>query len=129
MIRRAEFDDIPQLIGLVRRLVASTGVPQNVDDDRVRAVLMAMMVRADAAVWVSPMGFLAATIEHTVISFAPIAAEHGWYAEDGQGLRLLREFEAWADARGATPRLSTGMTGLDLGRIGYRAVEMAWVRA
>lgn len=127
-MRRATFDDIPRLIDLVGRLVAASGVPQVMDAEHTRATLTALMVRPDAAIWITDAGFMAASIERTVISPELIACEHGWYSETGKGLALLRELEAWADLHGARVRLSTGAVGPDLARLGYRMVEQAWVR-
>jgi hypothetical protein len=81
-------------------------------------------------VWVSDAGFVAGALTQTIISPAPLAQELGWYATDGTGLRLLRRFETWAKERGAVLiQLSTGATGPDLTRLGYRPAEMAWVRS
>lgn len=127
-VRRAVFADIDRIIGMAVQLVQEAGLPQQVDPVHTRAVLRALMLRDDAAVWVSVGGFLAASIERTVISPEPVAVEHGWFATDRSGLRLLRLFEGWAAARGAIVRLSTGQGGPDLRRLGYRAVETAWVK-
>jgi hypothetical protein len=128
-MRAARVDDIPRLIDLVGRLVARAGIPQQMDAGRVREVLEGMLASpATAAVWVTEAGFLAATLERTVISHEPIAVEHGWYAEDGRGMELLAALELWADCHGARVRLSTGAVGPDLSRLGYRLVEKAWVK-
>ena len=59
-----------------------------------------------------------------------MAVEHGWWAADGSGLRLLRAYEAWAREKGAAfVTLSTGVDGPDLARLGYRRAEQAWVRS
>lgn len=127
-MRRATVDDIPRLIELTGRLVAASGIPQEMDPAHARATLHALLVRPDAAIWMTEAGFLAFSIERTVISPAPVACEHGWYAEDGHGLRLLKAFEAHADIYGAQKRLSTGPDGPDLSRAGYRMVEKVWVK-
>lgn len=127
-MRPATVDDIPRITDLVERLIAASGIPQVVDRAYTQATLLALICRADALVLVSEGGFLAASIERSVISPEPIACEHGWFATDRSGLRLLRAFEAWAVERGARVRLSTGIAGPDLARLGYRAVETAWVR-
>jgi hypothetical protein len=127
-MRLATFDDLPRLVDLVGRLVAASGIPQAMDAGHTTATLRALMVRPDAVVWITRAGFLAASIERSVISPEPIACEHGWYAEDGKGLRLLRAFEAWAAVHRARVRLSTGASGLDLSRLGYRMVEKVWVK-
>jgi hypothetical protein len=127
-MRAATVDDIPRLIDLVGRLVSRAGIPQSMDPERVREVLVGLLNRMDAVVWITDAGFLAASIERTVISPEPIAVEHGWYAEDGQGMALLTALELWADCHGARVRLSTGPDGPDLTRRGYRMVERAWVK-
>jgi hypothetical protein len=127
-MRAATPADIPRLIGLTGRLLAASGIPQVMDPERVREVLQSLLNRIDAAVWITDAGFLAASIERTVISPEPVAVEHGWYAEDGKGLHLLRALELWADCHGARVRLSTGPDGPDLARLGYRMVERAWVK-
>lgn len=127
-MRLATFADLDLLVDLTGCLVQRSGIPMVMDAGHTRAVLRRLIASDQAAVWVTARGFLAASIEQTVISPAPVACEHGWYAEDGQGLRLLRVLEAWAADRGAVVRLSTGIGGPDLSRLGYVAVEKAWVK-
>ncbi|GLS87681.1 hypothetical protein GCM10010873_26550 [Cypionkella aquatica] len=127
-MRPATACDIPRITDLVERLIEASGIPQAVDRAHAQAVLMSLILRPDALVLVTEGGFLAASIERSVINPEPIACEHGWFATDRSGLRLLRAFEAWAKSHEARVRLSTGVAGPDLSRLGYRAVEMAWVR-
>lgn len=127
-MRLARFDDIPRLVDLTGRLVKASGIPQEMDAEYTADTLRALIMRQDAAVWITDAGFLAASIERSVISPAPIACEHGWYAEDGKGAQLLAAFEAWAAMFGAVVRLSTGERGPDLARRGYRMVEKVWVK-
>lgn len=126
-MRPATACDIPRITDLVERLIEVSGIPQVVDRAHTQAVLMSFIQRRDALVLVTAGGFLAASIERSVVSPEPIACEHGWFATDRSGLRLLRAFEAWAKLHGARVRLSTGIAGPDLSRLGYRAIEMAWV--
>lgn len=128
VLRLAAEADIPRIIDLVERLQAASEIPQVVDRNHTADSLLALIGRGDAVVWLSPGGFIAGSIERTVISPEPIAVEHGWYANDRSGLRLLRAFEVWAAARGARVRLSTGAFGPDLARLGYRMVEKVWVK-
>jgi hypothetical protein len=127
-MRLASFDDIPRITDMVERLIAASGIPQEVDRAHTQAMLAQFIVRRDAIVLVTAAGFLAGSIECTVINREPIAVEHGWFCTDRQGIRLLRAFEAWAEKRGARVRLSTGIAGPDLARLGYCAVEKAWVK-
>lgn len=128
LVRLAVCDDIPRITDLVARLIAVSGIPQVVDRAYTQAVLARLIVSNEGAVWVTDGGFLAASIERSVINPEPIAVEHGWYAADRSGMRLLRVFEDWAAARSARVRLSTPARGVDLTRLGYRPVETAWVR-
>ena len=130
MIRPATADDILSLVDMVEALRAAVGGPVPVDRAWSAQTLAALLSSPDGAVWVSAGGFLAASIQRSVINPAPMAVEHGWWASDGSGLRLLRAYEAWAREKGAAfVTLSTGPVGPDLARLGYRRAEQAWVRA
>ncbi len=130
MIRRATAHDILAIVDQVEALRAAVGGPVPVDRAWTAQTLAALLSSPDGAVWVSAGGFLAASIQRSVINPAPMAVEHGWWASDGSGLRLLRAYEAWAREKGAAfVTLSTGPVGPDLVRLGYRRAEQAWVRA
>ena len=129
MIRPATASDILTIVDQVEALRAAVGGPVAVDRAWTARTLAALLESPDGAVWVSGEGFLAASLQRTIINPAPIAVEHGWYATDGTGLRLLRRFEAWAKDKGAALiTLSTGPIGPDLSRLGYRRAEQAWTR-
>ena len=130
MIRPATASDILTIVNQVEALRAAVGGPVAVDRPWTARTLAALLESPDGAVWVSGGGFLAASIQRSIISPAPMAVEHGWWASDGSGLRLLRIYETWARERGAAlVTLSTGPTGPDLSRLGYRRAETAWVRS
>lgn len=126
-MRIATYDDIPRISDMVEMLVRSTKIPQTVDRAYTQAMLARFIGSPDAVVFVSDSGFLAASIQQTVVNPEPIAVEHGWYATDRSGIKMLRAFEAWAKSRDARVRLSTPATGVDLTKLGYRPVELAWV--
>ena len=129
MIRPATASDILTIVDQVEALRAAVGGPVAVDRAWTARTLAALLESPDGAVWVSDAGFIAGALTQTIISPAPLAQELGWYATDGTGLRLLRRFETWAQERGAVLiQLSTGPTGPDLSRLGYRRVEQAWTR-
>ena len=130
MIREATASDILTIVDQVEALRAAVGGPVAVDRAWTARTLAALLESPDGAVWKSGGGFLAASIQRSVISPVPMAVEHGWWASDGSGLRLLRIYEAWAKDKGAALiTLSTGPTGPDLTRLGYRKTETAWVRS
>lgn len=126
-MRLATCSDIPRISDMVETLIKSTGIPQQMDRAYTQGVLAHLIGHEDSSVWVSQGGFLACSIQRSVINPEPIAVEHGWYASDRSGIKLLRVFEKWASDRGARVRLSTPPLGVDLNRLGYRAVEMSWV--
>lgn len=128
-LRLAGAADILPIVDMIEALRAAVAGPVPVDRAWTARTLAHLIASPDGAVWVSGAGFIAGSLQPTVISPALIAMEHGWWASDGSGLRLLRAFEAWAQARGAVlVQLSTGPAGLDLSRLGYRLTEKAWVK-
>lgn len=130
MIREATASDILAIVDQVEALRLAVGGPVAVDRAWTARTLAALLESPDGSVWVSGGGFLAASIQRSIISPVPMAVEHGWLASDGSGLRLLRIYESWARERGAALiTLSTGPTGPDLTRLGYRKTETAWVRS
>ena len=130
MIREATTDDVLRIVDMVEALRLAVGGPVAVDRAWTARTLAALLESPDGSVWVSGGGFLAASIQRSVISPVPMAVEHGWWASDGSGLRLLRIYESWARDKGAAfITLSTGPIGPDLTRLGYRKTETAWVRS
>lgn len=129
-LRSATAADILSIVGMVEALRDAVGGPVPVDRAWTAQTLASLIASPDGAVWVSAGGFLAASIQRSVISPVPMAVEHGWWAADGSGLRLLRAYEAWAREKGAAfVTLSTAVDGPDLARLGYRRAEQAWVRS
>lgn len=129
MIREATPEDVIRIVDMVEALRLAVGGPVAVDRPWTARTLAALLESPDGAVWVSGRGFLAASIQRSIISPVPMAVEHGWWASDGSGLRLLRIYETWARERGAAlVTLSTGPDGPDLSRLGYRRAEQAWTR-
>lgn len=128
-VRPATATDILSIVDMVETLRAAVAGPIVVDRAWTAQTLAALIASPDGAVWVSGGGFLAASIQRSVVSPVPMAVEHGWWSTDGSGLRLLRAYERWAQDKGAAVvTLSTGATGPDLARLGYRRAEQAWVR-
>lgn len=128
-IRSATQSDVLAIVDMVERLREAVGGPIPVDRAWTARTVAALIAADDGAVWLSDGGFIAGSIRQTIISPAPVAVEHGWFASDGSGLRLLRVFEAWAAERGAALiQISTGPHGFDPSRLGYRLAERAWVK-
>lgn len=129
MIRRAGAGDVLDIVDMIEDLRTAVGGPVAVDRAWTAQTLARLMASPEGAVWRSDRGFIAGSVQPTIISPALIAVEHGWWAADRSGVSLLRAFEAWAATRGATlVQLSTGAEGLDLTRLGYRIAERAWIK-
>lgn len=128
-VRLAGAQDVLRVVEMIEDLRAAVQGPIPVDRAWTARTVAALIASDDGAVWITDGGFIAGVIEPTIISPAPVAKEMGWYSRDRSGLLLLRAFEGWARARGATLiQLSTGAEGLDLSRFGYRIAERAWVK-
>lgn len=139
MIRPATTEDIPAIVGMVGELHASVRSPLPMDPV-VSARFIGMLLRSPALGWVRvwdvgdvPTGFLAASITAASISMAPIAAEHGWWASKGGGLRLLKAYLAWSKGQGCfAARMSTPPHNERAARIltslGFELAEQAWVK-
>lgn len=128
-VRLAGEADVLRIVDMIEDLRVAVRGPVAVDRPWTARTVAHLIASPDGAVWVSGGGFIAGSLQPTIISPTPIAMEHGWWASDGSGLRLLRAFEAWARERGAAlVQLSTGAEGLELTRLGYRLTERAWVK-
>lgn len=138
MIRPATTEDIPAIVGMVERLRASVRSPLEVDRAVTSRFVRALLASPMAAVWVvdgadAPTGFLAASVGTASISMLPIAVEHGWWAEQGGGLRLLKAYLSWASdvgcfaARMSTPPHNQRAAEI-LDRLGFDLAEQAWVK-
>jgi hypothetical protein len=129
-MRIATGADIPRITDMVALLTAAVQGPVPVDRAWTGRCLAGFIAGRDSCVWVTRQGFLAASVVPSVINPAPMAIEHGWYAADGQGVALLRAYEAWAKGRGALiVQLSRAYGTGGLERLGYRAAECAWIKA
>ena len=93
VIREATAADVMRIVDMVEALRLAVGGPIVVDRAHTARTVAALLSSPDGAVWVSDAGFLAASIQRSVISPVPMAVEHGWWASDGSGLRLLRAYE------------------------------------
>lgn len=138
MIRPATTEDIAAIVAMTERLRASVGSPLPVDPLVTGRFVSGLL--ASPLGWVrvvdggeGPTGFLAASIGTASISMLPVAAEHGWWAEQGGGLRLLKQYITWGRERGCfAVRMSTPphneRAALILDRCGFAVAEQAWVK-
>lgn len=137
MIRPAKVEDIPAIVGMTERLRASVRSPLLVDR-AVTARFVSWLLSAPLG-WVmvvdgpvGPTGFLAASVGTASISMVPVAVEHGWWAEQGGGVSLLRRYLRWArEMHCFAVRMSTPPHNEEAAQIlrafGFQPAEQAWV--
>jgi hypothetical protein len=109
LIRRATVDDVPALVEMGGRFIASSAYRGRIGDNAdVRRGLMkrmidgpefALLVSVRSGTLTGMIGMM--TYEHP-LSGDLVAGEVFWWAEDGRGLSLLRAAEAWARGKGVT---------------------------
>lgn len=137
MIRPACQADIPAIVRMVAKLHAVAGVALPMDPRVTARFLEALLASPMGLVLVSgasePDGFLAASVGTASIAMTPVGIEHGWFCEGGDGLRLLRRYEAWAREKGCyAARMSTPpgtiRASAILERNGFSVAETAWVK-
>ncbi|MCF7700558.1 hypothetical protein [Loktanella sp. M215] len=129
----ADGADVSHVVRLVLALTAAVEGPQRVDVAHTGAHVLRLMQSPTGVVYVSPGGFIAGEVGTTIITPELVAIEHGWFATDRSGLRLLSAFEIWAASMGCKGiKMSTGPTHAAAARIlerrGYRPAELAWYR-
>lgn len=130
LIREATESDVMRIVDMVEDLRAAVSGLMPVSRPWTAAMVAGLIQSPDAIVLVSDGGFIAGSLQPTIINPARVAMEHGWFARDRSGLRLLRAFEGWAADRGAVMvKMSTGAAGPDLGRLGYTMTEQNWVKS
>lgn len=137
MIRLASPADIPAIVRMTAKLHAAAGIVLPMDPritarfvDGLLASPMGLVLVGGGA---EPDGFLAASVGSASISMTPVAQEHGWWSEGGDGLRLLRRYETWAREQGCfAARMSTtpnaDRANEILERNGFALAEQAWVK-
>ena len=129
MIRSATEADVMHVVDLVEDLRAAVDGLMPVNRPWTAAMVAQLIHSPEAVVLVSDGGFIAGSMQPTIINPARVAMEHGWFARDRSGIRLLRAFEEWAGEQGAVMvKMSTGAVGPDLGRLGYTMTEKTWVK-
>lgn len=129
MIREATQADIMQVVDWVEDLRAAVDGMMPVSRPWTAAMVAGLIQSPDGIVLVSNGGFIAGSLQPTIINPQRVAMEHGWFARDRSGMRLLRAFEEWAvDHRAGMVKMSTGSVGPHLGRLGYMMTEQNWVK-
>ena len=130
MIREATESDVMRIVDMVEDLRAAVDGMMPVSRPWTAAMVAGLIQSPEAVVYVSDGGFIAGSMQPTIINPARVFMEHGWFARDKSGMALLRAVEAWAADQGAVMvKMSTGAVGPDLGRLGYTMTEQNWVKS
>lgn len=118
------------LLEMGRKFHAASGHPAPYDPQAASAMLD--QIEAQGGLFTSPRGMIGGIIAPLWMSPQWTAAvELFWWAEDGQGLRLLRRFEAWAKEMGAREVRMTTLSALpnsEKALRGYTRAETSWTK-
>lgn len=132
MIREAIEADIPQLVDMARKFhdasnqfapfseAASTGLAQN------------LMASPDGVIFITDAGMIGGMLGPAYCAEGwNFAVELFWWAEDRNGLRLLKAFEDWAKSKNANEVRMTTLTNLGaadkiLRKRGYQPLEISY---
>jgi hypothetical protein len=100
-IRRATLDDAEHCARLGLKFIEAADMPP-ATFEQCLDLCTHLVQMPEAGVFVSPIGVIAGVIAPLYYNPAyKQAVELWWWAEDGNGFRLQRAFEAWAIAAGA----------------------------
>ncbi|ARO14433.1 hypothetical protein BVG79_01087 [Ketogulonicigenium robustum] len=107
---RATLDDLPTLIQRMGRFHAASGLASRFDPEATGAFLTACVIQG--AVFLTDRGCIGGMLApHWCDPSHIMAVEMFWHA-DGDGLALLRDFEAWAKGAGASEVRMTSLASL-----------------
>jgi GNAT superfamily N-acetyltransferase len=143
MIRRATADDVPAIVAMAERFVASTPYQAHlaVSAPHVAALAEQLFASPDGVVFLAekngtPVGMLGVLIYPHPVSGQRIASEMVWWVEPEHrggtaGVRLLKQAEAWAAAHQAIAMqmiAPTAKVGQFYEAIGYVPMETSYMR-
>ncbi len=132
MIRTATLTDIPDLVDMGRKFHAAGRLPGEYTEEATARFLEGLI--AGGGVFRSDAGMIGGALAPAYFDPSYVmAVELFWWAEDGQGRRLLRKFEEWAGDAGASEVRMTTLASLPNAErvLGgkYRPIEISYVRA
>ena len=131
MVRSATLDDIPALLKIGEAFHAAGQLPCAFNLDAMAAVLQTMIEADSAAVLMTDRGVIGGAINPAYCDPSwTYAVELFWWAQ-GDGLKLLRAFEGWAQQAGAKEVRMTSLAALPradrlLRCVGYAPAEVSY---
>lgn len=143
IVRPGTKDDAYEFMYLVKQMVKDVNYPFKVDMKKTLESGEAMVDNPLFFYWVAEaegevVGFLVAAVNQTIFSSEKIASELGWYIHPDHrkgtaALRLLKEYEKWADELECDyVTLSDVQGSMDMDAVytrrGYKLEERTYVR-
>jgi len=131
MVRPAALDDIPALLEMGKAFHAESMMPFAFNEDAMAAALRQMIESEGAAVLMTDRGVIGGAINPAYCDPSWLyAVELFWWAQ-GDGLKLLRAFEGWAQQAGAKEIRMTSLAALPradrlLRCVGYAPAEVSY---
>jgi GNAT superfamily N-acetyltransferase len=131
MVRPATLDDIPALLAMGKAFHAESLLPCAFDLDAMGAVLRQMIESDGAAVLMTDSGVIGGAMNPAYCDPTWLyAVELFWWAH-GDGMKLLRSFERWAQQAGAKEIRMTSLATLPradriLRCVGYAPAEISY---
>lgn len=138
MIRDATHEDIPRLVEMAKRFLSDGVYHRNIayNPEHLTQLMGALIDGPDALLRVSTKddevtGMIGMVAYPHPLSMEPVASELFWWVEPEHrgiaGVKLLKEAEAWADAKNVV-RLFMVAPTVEVGHLyarqGYQALEM-----
>lgn len=103
MIRHALMSDMARLVALAKQEHASSPwASMPFDDAHVIRLMSHFMTTPGYTMLCSDGGYLAGLLQHAGFSQQMLAMEYVCYSTDGSGLELIKAFEKWGEAMGAS---------------------------
>jgi hypothetical protein len=131
-MREATLDDMPRLLEMGQRFHAASEMPCGFSNEAIAGLLTNLISEPSGAVLISGGGVIGGALSPAYCDPDWImAVELFWWAEDRQGLRLLKSFEDWAEASGANEVRMTTLSSLPsadriIRRKGYQPTEISY---
>lgn len=136
MIRHATADDLPFVMDMGRRFAEEAGVTELVgwDDVSVSALLGHLIASDDGLLLVGDRTILGGlAFAHPFNNAAKVFQELFWRSEGLEGVKALKQAEAWMKGRGVVRSLMLDIATMpDLSglyeRLGYRLAERTFIK-
>ncbi len=134
MIREATYSDLNRLVSMGEKFHQKSDMDAPYRDEDAVGFLMSLIENPHAVVLISEGGMIGGQLVPAYFSRDWImSVELFWWAEDGNGRKLLEAFENWSQKSGANEVRMTTLSNLGgadkiMNRRGYDAKEISYSR-